>query len=205
MNFSDPKTDFDLNAARKEPTTAMVDHGHQRKELINGNYHNVDKKDSNLVNKKPTTCMPDFNEEADMLEWAGLSFGSIDTYAMAHSLKKLACLSGADKLRFAGKIMGSEQDYWVACGQLKEDLLESDPSCEARGVGCNATVYWVTDNVLHDWVQLPDVRPEQIVASRQVKKIMTGNLNASIESNPPFPGKERHFLRAMLARIFHAT
>jgi len=53
MNFSDPKTDFDLNAARKEPNMAMVDHSHQRKELINGNYHNVDKKDSNLVNKKP--------------------------------------------------------------------------------------------------------------------------------------------------------
>ena len=34
---------------------------------------------------------------------------------------------------------------------------------------------------------------------------MTGDLNASIDSNPTFPGKERHFLRAQLARIFHAT
>jgi radial spoke head protein 4A len=30
-------------------------------------------------------------------------------------------------------------------------------------------------------------------------------LNASIDSNPPFPGKERHFLRAQIARITHAT
>lgn len=34
---------------------------------------------------------------------------------------------------------------------------------------------------------------------------MTGNLNASVQSNPAFPGYERHLLRAMLARIFHAT
>lgn len=34
---------------------------------------------------------------------------------------------------------------------------------------------------------------------------MTGDLNASINSNPQFPGKERHFLRAQLARIFAAT
>lgn len=38
-----------------------------------------------------------------------------------------------------------------------------------------------------------------------IKHICTGNLNASIDSNPPFPGKERHFLRAQIARITHAT
>jgi|TARA_B110000503_G_C7016014_1_gene357766 radial spoke head protein 4A len=38
-----------------------------------------------------------------------------------------------------------------------------------------------------------------------IKHVMTGDLNASIASNPPFPGKERHFLRAQLSRIFHAT
>lgn len=38
-----------------------------------------------------------------------------------------------------------------------------------------------------------------------MKHVMTGDLNASIDSNPPFPGKERHFLRAQLARIFAAT
>lgn len=38
-----------------------------------------------------------------------------------------------------------------------------------------------------------------------VKHIFTGDLNASVNTNPPFPGKERHLLRAQLARIFHAT
>jgi len=30
-------------------------------------------------------------------------------------------------------------------------------------------------------------------------------LNAEIDSCPPFPGKERHLLRATVARITHAT
>ena len=36
-------------------------------------------------------------------------------------------------------------------------------------------------------------------------RTLTGNLNANIDSCPPFPGKERHFLRAQIARIQHAT
>ncbi len=38
-----------------------------------------------------------------------------------------------------------------------------------------------------------------------IKQIFTGKLNAVIDSNPPYPGKERHFLRAQIARISHAT
>ena len=52
---------------------------------------------------------------------------------------------------------------------------------------------------------MPDCKPNQVVAARQIKHIMTGDLNAEIQSNPTFPGKERHFLRAQLARIFAAT
>jgi radial spoke head protein 4/6 len=43
-----------------------------------------------------------------------------------------------------------------------------------------------------------------MVAS-QIKHQLTGNLNASIDCCPPFPGKERHLLRATVARITHST
>lgn len=66
-------------------------------------------------------------------------------------------------------------------------------------------IYWVADNILEDWIQLPDVKPEHMIGARLIKHIFTGNLNATIDSNPPFPGKERHFLRAQLSRISHAT
>jgi len=41
--------------------------------------------------------------------------------------------------------------------------------------------------------------------SRLIKHVFTGNLNANVDCNPPFPGKERHLLRAQLARIQHGT
>ena len=43
------------------------------------------------------------------------------------------------------------------------------------------------------------------MVSRLLKHVFTGNLNATIDSCPPFPGKERHLLRAQLARIQHAS
>lgn len=52
---------------------------------------------------------------------------------------------------------------------------------------------------------MPDCKPQHIVSARLIKHIMSGDLNAEVQSNPPFPGKERHFLRAQLARIFAAT
>ena len=43
------------------------------------------------------------------------------------------------------------------------------------------------------------------MAAKMFSKLMTGNLNANIDSCPPFPGTERHLLRAQLARIQHST
>lgn len=115
-------------------------------------------------------------------------------------------MSGADRIRFAGKIMGTNKDYWVVSGVLVEpEENNQNESIEKRGTGVNQLVFWVTDNLLNDWIQLPDCLPHHIEAARQIKHIMTGDLNADIDSNPMFPGKERHFLRAQLARIFAAT
>lgn len=120
MPFSNPKTDFEVNATvpQVKQTELYLEHTKWRRELLNGEY-NVSKQDSDLVTKNPDCCISDFSAEAELLQWAGIDFGAKDTYAMHHSLKKLACLSGASKLRFAGKIMGSEKDYWIACGELK--------------------------------------------------------------------------------------
>lgn len=154
-----------------------------------------------------------------MLEWAGVSFGEDFTYKLSKSIKvtqilysllihlqKLAVLSGARSLRFMGKIFGTKKDYWIVSGTLDhvEEPLR-DRQVEPRGTGVNTSVYWVTDNVLHDWIQLPECKPEYIAFARLIKHVLTGDLNATIDSNPPFPGKERHFLRAQLARIFAAT
>jgi radial spoke head protein 4/6 len=115
-------------------------------------------------------------------------------------------MSGADSVRFCGKIFGTKCDYWIASGRLdKAEEKVNDVNFEKRGQGVNKFVYWVSTNLLSDWIQLPDVRPEHIIAARKIRHVFTGDLNATFDSNPAFPGKERHLLRAQLARIFHAT
>lgn len=53
-----------------------------------------------------------------MLEWAGISFGQDNTIRLQKSIKRLAAMSGAEALRFAGKIFGIEKDYWISIGRL---------------------------------------------------------------------------------------
>lgn len=99
-----------------------------------------------------------------------------------------------------------QRDYWVIEGVL--DAAEEERSHwshERRGEGINRYVYWVNESLLEDWIQLPDATPQHIQAARLIKHVCTGNLNAPIDSNPVFPGKERHFLRAQIARITHGT
>jgi radial spoke head protein 4A len=82
--------------------------------------------------------MPNFAEEAEMLEWAGVCFGEEDTYRLGKSIKRLAVMSGAERMRFAGKILGTEKDYWVVSGVLVEPSENNvDASIEKRGSGSN--------------------------------------------------------------------
>jgi len=141
-----------------------------------------------------------------MFEWSGISFGDAETFRIYKALKRLAKVSGATYLRFWGKFLGRQRDYYVIEGQLPySEESKSASGAEERGKGINAHVYWVTDDLLNDWIQLPESDPQYIIAARQIKYIVTGNLNASLNTNPPFPGKERHYLRAQIARISHTT
>lgn len=78
---------------------------------------------------------------------------------------------------------------------------------EPRGrVGTpNEYVYYVSnDDDRTNWVRLPDVLPAQLAAARQMAKLFTGDLSAPVNTHPAFPGEERHYLRAQIARITHA-
>jgi hypothetical protein len=81
----------------------------------------------------------------------------------------------------------------------------SIPGEEPRGKGLNENVYWVTHDLLGEWEKLPDAQSKDIVAARNIKKILTGNLDNPVNSYPFFPGKERALLRAQIARITGST
>lgn len=77
---------------------------------------------------------------------------------------------------------------------------------EDLGHGINRYVYFVCHNLMDgEWVELPPVTPHQINVSRRMMKYLTGNLNAEISSYPIFPGTERNYLRALIARISAGT
>jgi len=67
----------------------------------------VKPKDQKLLTKNKMFVLPNFNDDVEMLEWAGISFGQEDSYRLSKSIKRLASMSGAERLRFCGKIFGT--------------------------------------------------------------------------------------------------
>ncbi|XP_011496559.1 PREDICTED: radial spoke head protein 6 homolog A [Ceratosolen solmsi marchali] len=77
---------------------------------------------------------------------------------------------------------------------------------EKLGTGANAKIYYVCNSPgIDNWIELPSVTPQQIVVARQTIYIFTGNLESEIHTFPPFPGNEKNYLRAQIARIGAAT
>lgn len=76
---------------------------------------------------------------------------------------------------------------------------------ETIGTGLNRKSYFVINESTDNWIELPIVTPKQIDVARKIQKHFTGNLEAEIFSFPLFPGREKHFLRATIARITSGT
>lgn len=105
------------------------------------------------IDKGAKYNVENFIQNAEMLEWAGVSFGEEDTYKISKAINRLAVMSGAQRLAFFGKIFGTQKDYWIICGGLQgAEETAKDPQIEKRGEGVNQLVFWVTDNLLNDWI-----------------------------------------------------
>ncbi|CAD7696505.1 unnamed protein product [Ostreobium quekettii] len=135
---------------------------------------------------------------------------------------------GVATIRCFGKFWGLFADYYVFETTLKEapeeeeenlgglriylqftDSLNSyiEEGCvpPEKGSGANAYSYFVCSYLGGPFTKLPDVRPEQIKAARNLKRFLVGRLDSSVSNYPPFPGKEANFLRAQIARISSTT
>jgi radial spoke head protein 4/6 len=127
-------------------------------------------------------------------------------------MKGLASTSGAAQLRFFGKIHGLNKDYYIVEavmegeGEADEDGGDNvGANAEPKGTGVNKYTYFVAQNSLDKWTKLPDLNPSLVEGARQIRCILTGDLDRQIYSNPSFPGQEKHYLRAQIARISHST
>eukprot|EP00033_Pygsuia_biforma_P000794 GCRY01000926.1.p1 GENE.GCRY01000926.1~~GCRY01000926.1.p1 ORF type:complete len:867 (+),score=252.04 GCRY01000926.1:141-2741(+) len=148
--------------------------------------------------------------------------------ALFLALQKLSQSQPLAKVRFFGKFFGIEKDYYIAeaefkqgeRGSMDEEEEEGESENEEEGeaspptdkqapkeeeTGVNTYVYFVCNYIGDEWVRLPDVSPQQIVAARKIVKTFSGDLNRPVSSIPPFPWTESVYLRAQIARINHAT
>jgi radial spoke head protein 4A len=89
--------------------------------------------------------------------------------------------------------------------EATEETLPPGEVAAEVAIGCNKYMYYVCQVLGGPFTLLDDVTPAQIRGARKICKLLTGNLAASVPSCPPFPGTERQFLRAQIARIGHAT
>eukprot|EP00742_Colponemidia_sp_Colp-10_P000571 GILJ01000625.1.p1 GENE.GILJ01000625.1~~GILJ01000625.1.p1 ORF type:complete len:473 (+),score=96.00 GILJ01000625.1:42-1421(+) len=155
----------------------------------------------------PVGHLPDVMEEARLFEWAGIGLSTEDVYRLLLSLRKLASDSSAKSLRFWGKVTGLCRDYIVAEGLLDEvgEADSENPAVEPRGVGANKYRYWVCHAVGESWVELPDTTPQQLNVARKIRHLFTGDLEAEVVTHPFFNGREKHLLRAQIARITAGT
>lgn len=113
------------------------------------------------------------------------------------------------QLKLWGKIKGTEKDYYVVEGTLDAgEAAEGEEQAEGfepRGSGVNKFVYYVCNGPLDKWIQLPDLKPQDIINARSIKFHFSGDVDRSICTNPFFFGTEKIYLRAQIARISMST
>jgi radial spoke head protein 4A len=155
---------------------------------------------------------PNVIEDNTFLEHTGYALVPDEAYLLRAAMAKLMADKVLKTIRFFGKILGTGADYYIVEGAYSEEPEVDEetapppvPLAEDNGTGCNKFRYWVCNELGAPWVELPAVNPAAIVAARGMKKHFTGTLSARVVSHPPFPGVERDYLRAQIARILHST
>jgi len=162
-------------------------------------------------NREPA-AIPDLMAQAGMFEWAGVNLGKEELYKLSLAIQQLATELDLQQVRFFGKFFGTQRDYYVVEAKMNDDDddqlpdgKEPDPKRELPGTGANSSVYYVTNSPGGKWSRLPTVTPDQIVTARNMRRLLTGNLNAPVLGFPRFPWGEASYLRALIARISAAT
>jgi radial spoke head protein 4/6 len=148
------------------------------------------------------------SDNKTVYQWAGINIGEHNSMLLQKALCSLAKASGASKLRFWGKIHGTEKDYYIAEGVAEAQATEEEKPAdsEPRGTGANEFAYWVCNSPDENkWTALPDLTTADIAIARQIKFHFSGDLERRIITNPFFHKLEKHYLRAQIARISLGT
>lgn len=114
------------------------------------------------------------------------------------------------ELRYWGRVFGLKLNYYVAEVELSEDEIKKRVDSDTNqndqwGTGINQRTYFVCNCLGDEWIELPKLTSNDIEMSQKIRKYFTGDLNATILSNPKFLGSERNLLRAVIHQITTET
>lgn len=144
---------------------------------------------------------------------SGVGLSREETHRVFASIHKLQQSKKLSSARLFGKILGTAKDYYVVEAKYVDEPERPEPEegappppvpLEASSEGCNTFSYFVTNDPSQEWTELPQVKPDQISAALLIRKLFTGDLQADVRAYPPFPGKEKEYLRAQIVRPSHA-
>jgi radial spoke head protein 4A len=169
--------------------------------------------------------VPNVVGEMRWMAQVGAGLGACESRLLQTALEKFVRTHPVANARFGGKVFGGDRDYYVieceyndgarphAAHEEEEKGEPAEGEAKAKpqkapieeDSGPNAFNYFVCNALGAGWSALPDVTPQQIVASRSIRQCFTGYLDAPVLAPPGrFEGTERELLRAVIARIVHS-
>lgn len=164
--------------------------------------------DGKVSGPKPSCAMPDYMVEADGLAWAGAGFSDMESYKVMCSIRNLATREneGIKQMRFWGKILGTESDYYIVEAEREaqpdyEVEKEGETAPDSKALLYSWYAYYAANDLCGAWTKLPDLRPRELRAARQIRKLFSGKLDAKVITHPYFDGTEASLLRAQIALI----
>ena len=205
---------IDENSEREKLFKYLQDYSSNvkaRKELLETPKNKAEEGGEGEAEATPITqvnFVEDYYSLFEKLSWCGISLSQKESFLLVNSLRNLSAKLQMGMFTFFGKIYGTEKDYYIAQGadiEPKEDANYDNDMEKRKEDGINQFVYYVTNDLTADWVELPDIKPSQLIGSRLIRYNFTGDLERQIYTNPYFKGQEKHYLRCQISRIYHGT
>ena len=205
---------LDENSEREKLFKYLKDYSSNvqaRKELLETPKNKAEEGGEGEAEATPITqvnFVEDYYSLFEKLSWCGISLSPKESFLLVNSLRNLSAKLQMGMFTFFGKIYGTEKDYYIAQGadiDPKEDANYDNDMEKRKEDGINQFVYYVTNDLTADWVELPDIKPSQLIGSRLIRYNFTGDLERQIYTNPYFKGQEKHYLRCQISRIYHGT
>jgi hypothetical protein len=125
-------------------------------------------------------------------------YGGEDYYP--YGIDQPILLEDSEAIADAAKWQGYMEELMTKFPEARQEPETPVIPPEVDGTGLNRRAFYICNYLGGPWILLPSVTPAQVNGSREIRWCLTGDLDAPIRTYPIYPGKEAHYLKALLAR-----